>query len=579
MQSPNQGDQPVFIQHRVAITALVVYPLLLMLITRSWLLMPLGIDAWVYYGYVREPAFYLAVFSGYYIGARLPVIVPAHFAHNLLGSPVLYAYATHLTICILSLLALYFIVSHLFNRRAGLITALLMGSYWPFLLTQSGYYIDNVINLYMLLTLVFLIQSLSGKRVLWLTLAGGAWMGACLSNLFVATFTPGVILFYAIIVFRQPAPTRMSIRTLLLNALWVVVGAVAYLVLLGVVNVVAFQDNFLFFLDGFNFISSFTQNTSPYIPPQPDWPLRMAWLGLPLAMLILVLVRTLSAFRQRPAERSYPGLAVNSLYLWIIIAYLIINFVFRQPLLGISYYVTLMLPYLFMALGAALTPTLQRFTHRQILLLVPCVAMLGAGWFAATKWLSSSPYDTSGPPLALAIHAGGVLLSFALFYAVQRTSTILKWLALIGVSLAVLVHGYYGQMNQLAITPADELETFIALASESIDTVERWARTEGMPYQWSQANTPLEVVVTSASGFWGWTVMGGSFEAADGMQNAQIAAGKPVVLVAEGELNTEPLLRTLETYDLTYEVSETRMFSYHETSVTLQLVHLVPLTN
>jgi hypothetical protein len=331
------------------------------------------VDPWVYLGYMLDLPARLREFPGAYYGTRLAWLVPGYVVHQLFP-PVTAHLVLRLALLYGSALSVYVIVRNTVgDRLSALVTALLTVTYQYFLLAIGPDYVDGAGITYWLAAMAMLTPGRGRSSAPVWPIAGGAfWAAMVHTNVFLATFTP--LVAGCLIQFRSTTSRRALIRDGLLFA----AGAGGLTLLLAVVSV-GLGGRFLFFLPslklGFYFIGT------PWQQPVPEPPLRLLrapWLALPAVMAVTAGL-TLWRGRRGPADEGWPA---RRFWQWHFLgaALLMLGWeLLRQTVFDWSYYMSFLIPPMFLALGAQLAPLVDRLGQPRARLFAATVI---AGWLA-----------------------------------------------------------------------------------------------------------------------------------------------------------------------------------------------------
>jgi hypothetical protein len=350
---------------------LLLYPLLLLAISSNWIFTLAGyIDPWVYYGYFRDLIALKndSVLASHYYGSRLSWLLPGFLAHRFLN-PEIASVVLHLGVYYVAVFSLYVTLRRAVGRRGALIAALLMGGYAFFLSAAGWDYVDGAGIAYCLLAVAFLTRAASGASPRANTLAAGAAAAAMVhANLICLVLCPLFGLYWLAmprIRDRDPRPqglqgpqipaSEIPIVPAAWNALgFFLAGALLLTALLCVINY-WICGTWLFFLPSVRFALQSADSANPWAVPVAQWLPRAKWLALPLVVLAAVAVSSLAA-RKRRQPLPYPG-AWGALFAIACFLFVVLESA-GAPVLQLSYYASYLLPWLFLALGAALSPLL-----------------------------------------------------------------------------------------------------------------------------------------------------------------------------------------------------------------------------
>lgn len=231
-----------------------VLPWLLLIVHRDWPLPGLNFDSlfsWgLYQTYDRLISLTTLDSSHYY--TRLGAILPGYAVFHVL--PTLWAtYTLNFSYWYVAVFSMYFTVKITIDKKAALLTGILMGSY-PLLLTSfSAGFNDGPAVSYLSLTLLFF--TLAAERDTWwkwLIAAGMSFAGAAHCNLFALNFLPFYLAYYYVV------NREASRNALLPSFLFICLGFFILTAILGLINLY-FGGRFLFFLPSIKAIINFSK--------------------------------------------------------------------------------------------------------------------------------------------------------------------------------------------------------------------------------------------------------------------------------------------------------------------------------
>jgi hypothetical protein len=220
-------------------------------VNRIWMFdIPGDVDTWFYLGHFFHFGEYTSTsvpIRNYY-QTRLPYILPGWLAFAALSRPV--ALVVFSTLCFAVIVAGFaYTLSRLVSRSAVALTVVLLASDLYFLRSIGWHYVDNGVLAYQALTWAFLSAPLRRPvGYVHLTLAGASFACMTMVHLGSAVLAP---------VFAGYLLTRMTMESEPLERYWRyacagLVGALAALVIFGVLNVAINGSGFFFILDQFH---------------------------------------------------------------------------------------------------------------------------------------------------------------------------------------------------------------------------------------------------------------------------------------------------------------------------------------
>jgi hypothetical protein len=297
-----------------------------------------GIDTFVYSGFIASLPHHLQNFPNTYYGARLPWILPGYLLVRIFG--------TFLGLMLLNILfsaalglSAYLWFYFLFGFRYGLLFGVVMICIPEVAYQATNHYVSLACSTYTLASLASIEASIQSSRTRFqrsclLCFAGATIACAIMTNLVLLLFAPALISYYS--VRSRGAPIREVLadvgRALTGFVAATLIYCLAYLRLTGTFNIFAPALRYL----------KERADVNPWCPVGSEWIPHAMWLILPaLAALaaILFLFKRSATWRMRS---KYLALATASL---IAIASFICMQLLGTPLLSLSYYSCLLLPF------------------------------------------------------------------------------------------------------------------------------------------------------------------------------------------------------------------------------------------
>lgn len=388
-----------------ALLPILVLPLLLLKLDDSWLFAYSAgergfIDTWVYFGYFLDLTQHLQAFRSGYFAGRLPWILPGFLAYRSFP-PVVAAYVLHVAFYWIALLSLYLILKNTVSRRAAFLTALLMGCYSYFLWAIGWDYVDGAAISYMLLTLCLLTYAAKAacpRR--WLVLSGAASGLAIYCQLFLITFAPLFALYYRFARREYGGEMRAPYRRPVLS------GFVAVTLLFAVLNIVLGAAPLFFIVPALSRASKFVVLGNRWFDSSYNWIASALWLLLP-AVALLGTFLSVNLRGSRPTPRGFR--LFWQLYFVLSAFIMLLWQLSGEPVLQLAFvYTSLLIPALFLGLGAQLGAVLEHFSRWQfaalcggaaVILLLPFVVPLHSGFITAVqqhRWLWPAALGTAG---------------------------------------------------------------------------------------------------------------------------------------------------------------------------------------
>lgn len=418
------------------ILVLLALPLLLLLVDTNWLYpRPDTVDPWMYVSYFLAPRVQLQAFPLAYHGTRLPIILPGAAVFRVLP-PDVAMLVLHLGLYYLSLFSLYYTLKAFLGERTALLTTILAGGNAMFLSTIGLAHADGFGVTYALVTAFFISRAVLGSYWRVPLLAAGAT-----SALFLFTnlaYLPLAILFPWLLV---TLPRDKERKNLFLGMLYVVLGIALCATALCLINK-RLCGRALFFWPWIHSMLMMLPNGGVCTTGDRSWIRHASWLVTPVVTLIAALV----AWRARAIDSIDRPAVVRSLvggFVLIIVVMLGFEGLHFLHYMQFSFYASLLLPALFLAIGGLL------------FLVVP-------GWSAATYRLAVALAFVACLCALAPINGGTLRLAnvwvFPMLVGVGAIVILLRpqRLALHAPALAI---GLFGLMNALVARNFDSFLT------------------------------------------------------------------------------------------------------------------------
>ncbi len=330
------------------ILLLLSLPILLLLISQAWIFNPLSnIDSWIYLGYFIRLKQYLIAFPEAYYGTRVSWILPGHLVYSLF-SPLVANYVLHLGLYYIATISIYLVLRPSVGRRAAFLASALMGCYSLFLSAIGWNYVDGAGITYFLLTVLML--SWAARKKSWTTwmFLSGIFFGALIyTNLVWLSFAPSLITYYLLT--HRPHRTRRAFISVAAS----VVGFLTITLFLCSVNY-AIVGKFFFFMPSVNYALSSGGQPNPLNIDLHELVFRANWLFLPLTVLLGSTV-TLALSKFRKSFEQSDAAPFQALF---IVGFLGMIFLEAKVtyVLQFTYYVSYLIPSMFLVIGASLKP-------------------------------------------------------------------------------------------------------------------------------------------------------------------------------------------------------------------------------
>jgi len=379
-----------------ALLSLLALPLAILKLDDTWLFAYSAgehvlIDSWIYFGYFVNLTGLLRTFRSGYFAGRLSWILPGFLAYRSFP-PLAATYILHVAFCWIAMVSLYLILKHTVGRRAAWLAALLMGCYCYFLWAIGWDYVDGAAATYTLLTLCALTYAAKAEHPRrWQFISGAALAVAIYCHFFLISFVPLFALYYhfARREYWKDIPAS-RVRPF-------AHGFIALTLFYAVINLVLKAPPLFFILPSLSAGGKLVAKGNLWMNWSLVWLRNAGWLLFPAVTLLgALLFVNLRGWRPskpggfRLLWQAFFVLSALIMLLWQISG---------QPVLQLVYYTSLLIPAMFLALGAQFAAALERLSRPQfaalcgaaaVLLLLPFAAPLHSGFVFAIqqhRWL------------------------------------------------------------------------------------------------------------------------------------------------------------------------------------------------
>jgi len=380
----------------LALLSLLALPLVILKLDDTWLFAYSAgehvlIDSWIYFGYFLNLTGLLHAFRSGYFAGRLSWILPGFLAYRSFP-PLAATYVLHVAFYWIAVVSLYLILKHTVGRRAAWLAALLMGCYCYFLWAIGWDYVDGAAATYTLLTLCALTYAAKAERPQrWQFMSGAAFAVAIYCHFFLISFVPLFALYYHF-ARREYWKDMPAFRVRPFAH-----GFIALTLFYAVINLVLKAPPLFFILPSLSAGGKLVAKGNLWMNWSLVWLRDAGWLVFPAVTLLgALLFVNLRGWRPsngggfRLLWQAFFVLSALIMLLWQISG---------QPVLQLVYYTSLLIPAMFLALGAQLAPALERLSRPQfaalcgaaaVLLLLPFAAPLHSGFIPVItqhRWL------------------------------------------------------------------------------------------------------------------------------------------------------------------------------------------------
>lgn len=382
---------------------------------------PNRVDSWMYFGFFRSlHDFKDILFPNLYYGSRLSWILPGYLIHSIFP-PVTGARILHLTVQSIANVSMFAIARLTVGARVAFLTTLLF-AVSPQLANATGAdYVDGPSIAFLLLSMACLTYAAmrpSGK--LWLVIGGVSWAAMVYANLFwivIGLLAP--VHYLALLYWRSDSIFRGFLRLLW----WFGLGCLGLTLLLCGINY-RLDGSFWFYAPSLSFAHHVLEK-NPYF--QTIWPVGSLapWLWFSAIGLTAACVAVFFWFwRGRPRE-EFP-VALFSAEMVVAAAFLGGMQQASQPVLGLDFYASELLPFQFLVIGAYFWAAATFISRRSYLML--CAAAVVAFAFV---WS-----DYNGRLLPVWPHASAAMAAVGALLLVGAAALRYRyagmWLALAG---------------------------------------------------------------------------------------------------------------------------------------------------
>src|SRR5271157_603363 len=398
------------------------------------------LDPWFYLGFFRNLVeFKRNLFPATYYGSRLSWILPGAAVHGLFP-PVAANCVLHLGVHTVATVSLFLTLKWVAGARRAFLAAMLF-SVNPWLWSATGWDgVDGAGIAYCLLTVALLTWAALAPGRRW-ALVGAGMALACLvySNLYWVTMAwllPAGYIVLAWAWHRTPL-----LRAFLALAVWFGAGCAIVTVALGAVNR---------FLDGHFFFYAPSVLEALHIRGERVGWADSPWLkGAPAPWLLFAPAATVAAVAVLAARWRHwadPGNAAPALFsaqFLCALAWMVYTQMGGNPVLGLYYYASFLLPFTFLLMGVWFWPFIESLSTRAWVLLCAAAATL-----FGVVWLDGVVLRLAAIPHAALAGIAALVLSLPLR---RRASGMVLALAACALLLALGVASRYAGLDPHAL--------------------------------------------------------------------------------------------------------------------------------
>lgn len=392
---------------------------LVCLVNGAWLWGGPYRDGWLYHGYYRHLADYVAKYHDTYYATRLSTIVPGHVLWTLL--PAEWAnVALRAALWLGSVGSFYALSRRLFGHPVGLASALALGAN-PILLGAAGWnYVDGFGIGYALAAQAAVAAAADrpDRRAL-LILAGASATALVTANVFYVVLLP--LLPASWILVRQDTPVREAVRALG----WFALGAALLAVAFGVLNA-AMGGPFHYLEASLAFARGAQAKANPFRTEVGRWIRGAVWL-IPLLAVAAGSLGVLARSVWRRGSVGRRERLAQVVYLVFVAAFVVLQGWKDMGVLQLTYYASLLLPAAFLAFAGQLATVTVGAAGRPSF--VPAVAALASlvplalARFGVRFFLSPQIAVASVVLVGIALAIRGRIAPFLLVAAMVVAST------------------------------------------------------------------------------------------------------------------------------------------------------------
>lgn len=325
---------------------------LVCLVNGAWLWGGPYRDGWLYHGYYRHLADYVAKYHDTYYATRLSTIVPGHVLWTLL--PAEWAnVALRAALWLGSVGSFYALSRRLFGRPVGLASALALGAN-PILLGAAGWnYVDGFGICYVMAAQAAVAAAADrpGRRVL-LILAGALATALVTANVFYVVLLP--LLPASWILVRRDTSAREAGQALG----WFALGAALLAAAFGLLNV-AMGGPLNYLEASLAFARGAQAKANPFRTEVGRWIRGAVWL-IPLLAVAAGSVGILARSARRRGSVGRRESLAQAVYLVFAAAFVLLQGWKDMGVLQLAYYASLLLPAAFLAFAGQLATLTAR---------------------------------------------------------------------------------------------------------------------------------------------------------------------------------------------------------------------------
>ena len=350
---PKAPDRDLLFLTRGHALFLLLLPWLIYLVNPNWPFQSLGhMDAWYYFGYfIHFPKYQIPLPN--YAGERLTWILPGLLLSRLLTAPY-GTLALHLICYYVAVFSVYFVAARISNRRTALLTSSLLGCHPLFLGANGWTYYDGAAIAFLSLTLALLAKSVDSGRERWfLVLAGMAWGALVYTFAGWALLSPVVVLMYIGLVARN---TRELSPRRLADPLFRFAGFMAAgLALTTIGRMVCHRliygnpEHFFFYHNVRAALGIGRLADNPWSSGNYKWILSASWLVFPMLALVAG-AGTLLRHKRLPEPRRMRAAAVIIAYVYAALVMAAMT-VHEFRMLENDFFASILLPLVFLVLA------------------------------------------------------------------------------------------------------------------------------------------------------------------------------------------------------------------------------------
>ena len=404
------------------------------------------IDPWVYFGYFRNLVeFTRDLFPGNSFGGHLSWILPGAAVHKLFA-PLAANCILHLGVHTLASVSLFLTLQWVVGARRAFAVSMLFSLNPWFTFATAWDYVDGIGIAYCLLTMALLTWAALVPVRRWALIAAGMALAAMVySNPDWVMLAPLAPLYY--LGLTRAWHGIPPVRSFFVLCRWFGPGCILVTVALAAIN---YWIDGRFWFYAAPLLGVFQRNSSPAPWWQGLWRdgAPSVWLLFAIAAAAVSAVVLIGEGRG-----AFRGMTTGALFSWLFLgalAWMIWCQVRGNPLLGLPYHASILLPFSFLAIGARFWPELET-AHPRYYLLFCSVAAVVLGY----AWLDEGPVLAAHLPYPVWMGLAALVASLVLRLSPENIICglagffVFTALGVVPCYTGVEAHGYRNQYQAL----------------------------------------------------------------------------------------------------------------------------------